>query len=214
MCLLALVDRRWVVAGVSAAVASATRPNAAPIVLACLVAAVVATRRDRDLRAWIAPLLAPVGAGAFFLFLWVRTGSIMGWFHTERTIWRDHLDVGTTALTRIWQAVTGPRPTFAPGGLNIDVVAIGAVLGIVGIVLLVRWRAPLPVVVFGVATVLMACASVNVGPRPRLLVAAFPVAIAAARKLRGVAFGAVLVLSAATMVFFTVLTCTSLAATP
>ena len=214
VCLLALLDRRWVLAGLSAAVATATRPNAAPIVLACLVAAIVATRRERDLRSWLAPLLAPLGGIAFFTFLWVRTGSFMGWFRSERTTWRDHLDVGITAVHRVFQTITGPAPSLSPGGLNIQMVALGAILAVVGIVLMVQWRPPWPVLVFGVTTILMACASVNVGPRPRLLLAAFPVAIAAARKVHGRAFVALLGVSALTMAVLTGITISSLAATP
>jgi hypothetical protein len=214
MCLLALYDRRWVVAGVAAAVATATRPNAAPIVLACLVAAVVATRRRRELQAWIAPALAPLGAFAFFAWLWIRTGSVTRWFDVERGMWRDHLDVGFTALQRVGQSLTGPAPSLAPGGLNIQTVGVGVLLAVVGITFMIRWRPPLPVAVFTLATVLTACASVNVGPRPRLLLAAFPVAIAVAKLVRGRLFVAIVTVSALGMVAMTALTVGSLSVTP
>jgi hypothetical protein len=213
-CLLALHDRRWVVAGVAAAVATATRPNAAPIVLACVAAAVVATRRRREFRSWVAPALAPLGAAAFFISLWVRTGSITRWFDVERTMWRDHLDVGFTALHRVGQALTGPAPSLAPGGLNIQAVAVGVLLAVVGIAFVIRWRPPLPIVLFTLAAVLTACASVNVGPRPRLLMAAFPVAIATGKYMRGRLFVAVVTVSAAGMVALTALTVGSLSVTP
>lgn len=213
-CLLALYDRRWVTAGVAAAVATATRPNSAPIVLACITAAVLATRNRHDKRSWIAPALAPVGAAAFFLWLWARTGNLMRWFDAERTLWRDHLDIGFTALRRLVQSFTGPLPSLAPGGLNIQAVAVGVLLAVVGIVFMIRWRPPLPVAVFTLATVLMACASVNVGPRPRLLLAAFPVAIAVAKYVRGRAFLVVLSVSAVGMVALTALTIGSLSVTP
>lgn len=214
VCLVALCDRRWAVAGLAAAVATATRPNAAPIVLACLTAAVLATRRRREWSAWIAPALAPIGAGAFFISLWVRTGSITRWFDVERTLWRDHLDIGITALRRVGQALTGTAPSLAPGGLNIQAVAVGVLLAVVGIVCMIRWRPPLPIAVFTLAAVLTACASVNVGPRPRLLLGAFPVAIAVAKYVRGRLFVAVVTVSALGMIALTALTVGSLAVTP
>jgi hypothetical protein len=213
-CLLALYDRRWIVAGLAAAVATATRPNAGPIVLACISAAVIATRRRGDRRSWMAPALAPVGAAAFFVSLWVRTGSLMRWFDAERTLWRDHLDVGLTAVRRVGEALIGPAPSLAPGGLNIPAVAVGALLGVVGVMFVLRWRPPLPVALFTLATVLMACGSVNVGPRPRLLLAAFPVSIAVAKYIRGRVFVAVVTVSALGMVALTALTVASLSVTP
>jgi len=212
--LLALLDRRWLLAGVAAAVATATRPNAVAIVLACAAAAFVAWRHERDIRAWIAPLLAPVGGLAYFTFQYARTGDFMAWFHAERNNWQDHLDPGVTAFKRIWQTITGPAPSLHAGGLNVQVVAVGIVLGVVGIVFLLQWRPPLPVTLFGLGVIVMACTSVNVGPRPRLLLPAFPVAIAVARGVRGKAFVVVAVVSAIGMAVLTGITVASLAATP
>jgi Mannosyltransferase (PIG-V) len=212
--LFALVERRWVLAGVAAAVATATRPNAAAIILACAVAAFLAWRHERDLRAWIAPLLAPLGGLAYFTFQWRRTGDFMAWFHAERNNWQDHLDPGITGFHRIWQTFTGPLPSLHAGGLNIQVVAFGTVLAVIGIVFLLRWCPSLPVMLFGLGVVAMACASVNVGPRPRLLLPAFPVAIAVARGVRGKTFVAIAVVSALAMAVLTGITVASLAATP
>src|SRR5205807_7473706 len=74
-CLLALLHDRWWTAGVLAALATATRPNAVVIVACCACAAAVAIRRRRDWRPLVAPLLAPTGLLAYFSFLWLRTGS-------------------------------------------------------------------------------------------------------------------------------------------
>lgn len=212
--LLALLDRRWLLAGVAAAVATATRPNAAAIILACAVAAFVAWRHEGELRAWIAPVLAPVGGLAYFGYQWARTGDALAWFHAERNNWQDHLDPGVTAFKRVWQTFTGPAPSLHAGGLNIQVVAFGIVLAVVGIVFLLRWRPPLPVALFGLGVIAMACTSVNVGPRPRLLLPAFPVAIAVARGVRGKTFVVLAVVSAIAMAALTAVTVASLAATP
>ncbi len=119
-----------------------------------------------------------------------------------------------TAFKRIWQTITGPAPSLHAGGLNVQVVAVGIVLGVVGIVFLLQWRPPLPVTLFGLGVIVMACTSVNVGPRPRLLLPAFPVAIAVARGVRGKAFVVLAVVSAIGMAVLTGITVASLAATP
>src|SRR5207253_1167110 len=78
-CLLALLDRRWLVAGVLAGLATGVRPNAVALVAACAWAAAVAIVKRREWRALVAPLLAPAGLVAFFAFLWARTGRPDAW---------------------------------------------------------------------------------------------------------------------------------------
>ena len=67
LCLLALLQRRWVLAGAAGAVASAARANGLVLTLCCAWVAVEAIRRDRDWRALAAPLIAPLGTLAYFL---------------------------------------------------------------------------------------------------------------------------------------------------
>ena len=84
-CLLALEKRRWVAAGVCAALATATGADGAVLALACLVAALIhvvrnqAWRDRRHLVCLAAPALAPVGLGAFCLYrLWVTPSPTRG----------------------------------------------------------------------------------------------------------------------------------------
>jgi Gpi18-like mannosyltransferase len=51
VCLLALLDERWVIAGLSALLAGAARPNGFVLILPCAWAAFVAFRRKRQWRA-------------------------------------------------------------------------------------------------------------------------------------------------------------------
>jgi hypothetical protein len=92
LCVVALVlldRRRWGAAGAIGALATATSPLAFPIV----VAATWAAWRARRPQAYKAPLMAPLGAIAYFLYLWARMGTPFGWFDAERVGWRaDHLD--------------------------------------------------------------------------------------------------------------------------
>lgn len=68
-CLLALLRRRWVLAGLLSALATATRPNAVALCLACAWAAFAAIRERREWRAVVAPLVSPLGLAAFSVYL-------------------------------------------------------------------------------------------------------------------------------------------------
>src|SRR5207244_1786643 len=86
-CLHALLRRRWVTAGVLAALATATRPNAMALVAACAWAAAVAVWRRREWRALAAPALAPLGLVAFFAYLARHTGDAGAYWRTQRQAW-------------------------------------------------------------------------------------------------------------------------------
>lgn len=97
-CLLALVDRRWLTAGVAAALATACRPNAIALVLACGWQAAMAIRERREWRSLIAPALAPVGILMFFGFLWLRTGELDAWLRVEHEGWNQQFAFGEPVL--------------------------------------------------------------------------------------------------------------------
>jgi len=61
-------------------------------------------------------------------------------------------------------------------------------------------RLPMPVIIFGVLTIVLALMSTNAQPRPRLVWSAFPIFIGAAAKLPRAIFWPVVVLSAAGLV--------------
>src|SRR5207244_3212191 len=64
-CLTALLRRQWVLAGILAGLATATRPNALALILPCTWAAGEAIRSRRQWRALIAPAFAPLGTVLF-----------------------------------------------------------------------------------------------------------------------------------------------------
>ena len=66
-CLLLLDARRWVLAGLAAAIATGTRPNGLALVAVCAVGALIAIRQRREWRA-LAAALAPTGSIAFFVY--------------------------------------------------------------------------------------------------------------------------------------------------
>src|SRR5581483_9046699 len=174
-CLLALLERRWLLAGVLAALASATRPNATAVMAACAWAAGVAIWRDREWRALVAPLLAPLGMLAFFGFLWWHTGEPLIWFRVESQGWGERIDLGRSNLGVFADLVT--RPLHNP---NHVLLAISMVVAVVLMVVLVRQHLPGVLNMFAISGLCLVLAS-HINARPRFIFVAFPLVIALAK---------------------------------
>ena len=175
-CMLMLLDREWVAAGVFASLATATRPNGLALVVACAVAAEIAIREDRDWRSLAAVLLAPVGFITFQVWLGEHTGESGVWFRVQREAWGEGASFGWTALKNTGEAIT--QPLTSPTD---TVTAISVVATIVLLVL--AWRARLPwfLTAYSWAIVALMLTPATVTARPRFLFAAFPLLIGAAR---------------------------------
>ena len=96
-CLIALERRRWLLAGVLAAFATAIGPDAIAIVAACAVACLLEVRRSgwrspEARRSLFAPLLSPVGLCLFGAFLWVWDGTPFACFDAQRIAWGERTD--------------------------------------------------------------------------------------------------------------------------
>jgi hypothetical protein len=207
-CLWALGRRKWLLAGVLAALATASRPNAIALVAACAWAAGAAILSRREWRSLIAPALSPLGLVAFFGLLWQRTGDPLKWFHVESRLWHEH--VTPLAIVHWFQDFV------ALPFVNTNTLAacVGALVCAVGLVLVFRSKLPGPMVVYTVVIVAMAACSATLGPRPRFVLTAFPLFIAFALRLRGVAFSAVLGLSALLLGAFTMISLATILFTP
>jgi len=199
-CLLALLERRWLLAGGLAALAGATRPNATAVMLACAWAAGVAIWRDREWRAVVAPLLAPVGMLAFFAFLWWHTGEPLIWFRVESQGWGERLDFGRSNLGVFADLVT--RPMHNP---NHVLLALSMVTAVVLMVILVRAKLPAVLNVFALSGLILVMAS-HINARPRFIFVAFPLVIALAKATarRPAVFVVLTALFAASTVMLTV----------
>jgi hypothetical protein len=207
-CLLALLNQWWVSAGVLAALATATRPNALALVAACAWAAGVAMVRQREWRALAAPLLAPAGFVIFQLFLWRRTGEADAWFHVQRHGWNERI-----ALDATWQKVD----TFFEhpfGDVNITIAVSGILFMLAALYPFRQARLPGPIVAYTLGIVTLALVSETLGARPRFVLTAFPLIVVLARYLRGMAFSIALACSATVLGSFAVLSLASLLATP
>jgi hypothetical protein len=93
-CLLALRNGRWVSAGVLAGLAGTVEPTALVLIPVCAWVSLryIADRgwRDREaLRSLAAPVLAPLGAGAFAIYLWVTTGTPLASYRAQSDGWHQ-----------------------------------------------------------------------------------------------------------------------------
>jgi hypothetical protein len=212
--ILAFLRRRWIVSGLLGAVAVATRPNAAVLILAFTWCAVVASRRGESRRQFIAPALTAVGFVAVVVYQWADTGHAFEWVRVEKRSWGDHFGLTLQAAHRFTDFVTSGPVGLHQGQLNDLVWAAGWVIGLVGVCLLVRSGLPIVLKIYGAAALAFACLSYNVGPRPRMLLSAFPVVIAMAVSTRGRTFRGLLFASAVGLGALSLITFTTLAAVP
>ena len=195
--LLALLKGRWLVAGCAAGVATGVHPEALVLVACSLWAAGMAVRRDRDWWSLAAPALSLAGVAAYFLYLWNATGDVLRWYHVERDQWGGTGFYHDTVFV-LRQSVAHPHD------LEAVVPALGLVFALVGLYLMARWRPPVIIWIYTVGILLSAFDSNMVGARPRVLLTAFPLIVAVARRIRPVAFGTVAAVSGfllATMTF-------------
>jgi hypothetical protein len=203
-CFLALLARRWLLSGLASALATASRPNAVVLVPCCVWAAARAIRDRREWGAIAAPLLAPAGIIAFFLFLWRRTGEPAAWFRVQREAWNEHFDFGVTSAERLWRVLKNPL-----GDVNSLLAAAGLAFVVLAGVFLVRSRLPAIFHIYTAGVLFLAMGSSVLGARPRFVWTAFPLFIALAQRLREVTLTVVLGVLAALLTALTILSVVS-----
>ena len=207
--LLALLQRRWVLAGVLGALASATSPVGLAFAASCAVTALATTWREGDWRALVAPLLAPTGFVLWMLYLWRHTGSLTAWRDTERFGWNSYpsLAYPFKILTKFLFNPLSPTMTG-------QILFWGTVVAIYLCVLMFRERQPLAVLAYGLSAVVLFAVSSPVGLRPRFLMLAFPLTIAAGTRWEGAKFRVAVAVSVVGLALMTIETLTSWAVFP
>ncbi|HSN02558.1 MAG TPA: hypothetical protein VLS91_03645, partial [Acidimicrobiales bacterium] len=202
LCLLWLGRRRWILAGLAAARATSADPVAVAVVVPCVVAAVGAIRSRRDYAALAAPLIAPLGVGAFFVYLWAHTGSLFEWFHAQRNGWQEGAYGSGLphAFADVWNlGFANPNDTVR---------VASAFAAIAMLMVLARVRPPLTWTAYVLAVLAMGLFSPIVGITPRLLLRGFPI-FAVLGVGRGPRSGAaLLVLSTSALAVLTILSAT------
>ncbi|MEI8239504.1 MAG: glycosyltransferase family 39 protein [Actinomycetota bacterium] len=174
-CLLCLLKRQWLLAGLLAALGTATRPNGVALVAACAVASFIAIRERREWSSLAAPLLSPMGFIGFQLWIGRRTGESGVWFRVQREAWREGTSFGITAARRSWSALLHPlsSPT--------NTITMASVFTIV-VLLWFLWkhRLPWPIITYCVVVIALMLLPATVTARPRFVYTAFPLLISAA----------------------------------
>jgi hypothetical protein len=212
-CLMLLLDRRWLGAGLAGAVAVAARPNGLAVVVACAIAAAMAIRRERSWKPLIAPLLSAAPAVMYLAYLAHHTGRLTAWTEAEDQAWHDNFSFVAPLYHRAAQLVTH-MPTLGDTRLNDLIATIGVGLLAIGIVLIVRSRFPLIVKAYALVVMAIPAVSWMIGPRPRMLLAAFPVMIALADIASRRVYKVAVIASAVSLFVMTTIIMTTTAATP
>jgi 4-amino-4-deoxy-L-arabinose transferase-like glycosyltransferase len=197
-CLLLLQKRRWMAAGLAAALGTATRSNGVALVMCCAFAAFQSIRKDRDWRSLLAVLLAPLGTIAFFAVIGRQVGAYGFWHRVESEGWSVKTDFGVGTVLKFFNL----RNDYGGDRLQI-VTSVGLVLVVVGLVWFLRDGLPGIVVIYTLVTLFLPLSTSQLGARPRFILAAFPLFMSAAKRIRGHTFSVVVALSGAGLVTFT-----------
>ena len=174
-CLLLLLDEQWLLAGLAAALATATRPNGVAIVFACLVASIIAIRNKREWSSLLAVALAPLGFIGFQLYVDETAGERGAWFRVQREAWSEGTSFGVTAVENTFGFLTSPFDSTADALTFLS-------LGALAVMTFAVWkkRLPLPWVAYSLVIIALMLVPETVTARPRFVFTAFPLFIAVA----------------------------------
>jgi hypothetical protein len=185
--LVALIDRRWLTAGILVMLAGTVRSTALALVAAVVVAVVPAliqaARTRQPVGAWWRPvaalLLAPLGLLGYWGYVAWVTRRPEGWFWIEEHRFHTSFDWGVGTIRVIWR-------TFLDGT---SVAGLLVVLAILGAVALTAWslteRIPVYLHVYTVVVAVVAFTiSANwLSEKPRYFLPAVLLALPVARLL-------------------------------
>ncbi len=208
LCLLLLRRRSWILAGVAAALAGATRSDGVALIACCAWASWIAVRERREWRSSVAVLVSPLGIVGWFAYLRATTGSWTAWFHAEKDGWGEHVTL-KAPLTVAHQF--GNHGFAYP---NYWVTALSTVLAAILFVMLLRVRPPATLVIYTAIVLVLALFSIPLGLRPRFVLTAFPLCMAAGVLLRRWWLAAGVVCGAATVWYLLTLTVTGTTLVP
>lgn len=180
--LVGVLERNWILAGLACACAGLVRPTAAALVLAVGLAALVAVIKRQDgWRPWLGGLLVPLGFLGYLGWVAVRTGSLLGYFDLQERGWDSRFDGGVATVQFAAEALT--RQLSVLEGVTILMLLAAIALVVIGF----RMKLPWPLVVYGLAVLVMDLGSNGLmASKARLLVPAFvlliPIAVGLANR--------------------------------
>ncbi len=209
--MLLLQRRRWIAAGLLCGLASAIAAADLSVVMVCIVASLreihargirltrdapLRVLRDREARrSVIAPLLSPLGAIGFAIFLWIHTGSPLADYTAQRVAWQESstpLAVPNAFGSIIHQIFISGVASHGPGGIDLNniVAVLGTLYLIWGLWLLWKRRRSvwLTALVWSLCVAVLVLTSAKTPPNPRMLVLAFPVVMVVGARFSGRGF--------------------------
>lgn len=198
--LLALLQKRWLLAGLLGLLASFTTPVALAFEVSCLWCAYRELSADR--RSWrvlAAPILAPFGFLFYQMWIWQHTANLNAWRLTERGGWKSYPSL-VYAFHTVAVFVRDP----VASNKTDDLLFICTVLAVVAAVVAVRTSMPTPLVLYGLSAAAFGLISAPIGLRPRFIFLAFPLIIAVGTWLRGRAYVTLAAVSTAALIGMTV----------
>lgn len=170
-CLLFVLRRRWLLAGLAAALAGAVRSPGIVFAGAVALGALMAIIRWREWRSLIGAVIAPLGFLAAVADIGWRTGRWDAWQVTEREGWHARLTFG-----RGWLSFLTSSPSSHHGLPHLLTACLAVALVVLAIIA-VALRPPVPIIGLIVAGCFLAFAfgGVEMDAAPRVMMSFFPV---------------------------------------
>ncbi len=183
----AVINRRWLTAGLLACAAGLNRPTAVALFAAVAVAAVLTLYRRQDgvLRPMAALAVAPIGLLAYLGWVGHRMGGYTGYFKLQSGAWAHEWDYGRQTLDVLTSVPVGQRDYLFAWPFA-DLIGVGVVLLAFALLpLLIRLRPPAVLLVYTVPTLALILGSQQIFSNvSRYLLPAFPLFLPLAVALR------------------------------
>jgi len=175
--LYAVLNERWLTAGLLAGLSGLSRPTAAALIGAVGLAALIAAiRRRGGWRPYAAMLLAPAGLLGYLAYASAKLGGVDRYFAVHRDTFGAHFDFGESTWDVVTGIVTGVSEDAAVPIRVLSVLLLAGFLTL--LVLAAVRRTPWPLLAFAVATLVLAVGSrAHISMLGRHLLPVFPVLI-------------------------------------
>ncbi len=176
--LLFCIRKNWIRASMFAALAGLTRPTGLAVAIAVISSTLIQIREERkNLRAWIAICIAPLGWITYMLFVSISVGAWNGYSIVTRN-WGNTIDGGWAFLNWIWNFLSSGNPL-----IGVAIIA-ALILLAMQIYFLTKLKPPISIMVFTLSVLVLAfITSGYFGSKPRYLLPLFPLLIPPAFKI-------------------------------